>query len=35
MFDLFCRQEGRESRFRFGRQSDGNPARLWGWEDLA
>ena len=35
LFKLFCRQEGRESQFRFGREADGRPAKPWGWTDLA
>jgi hypothetical protein len=33
-FQLFCRQEGRESEFRFGREADGSPAKQWTWTDL-
>jgi len=34
MFELFLKQEGRQDRFRFGREADGSPAKPWGWEDL-
>jgi hypothetical protein len=34
MFELFRAQEGRQDRFRFGREADGSPAEPWGWEDL-
>ncbi|HTQ90550.1 MAG TPA: hypothetical protein VMK84_13785 [Streptosporangiaceae bacterium] len=34
MFELFLRQEGLASKFRFGREADGTPAAPWGWEDL-
>jgi hypothetical protein len=34
MFEPFCRQEGRNGRFRFGREHDRSPAEPWGWEDL-
>ena len=34
MFELFRGQEGRQDRFRFGREADGRPAGLWGWADL-
>ena len=34
LFRLFCGQEGRAERFRFGRQADGRPAKLWAWTDL-
>ena len=34
MFELFREQEGRQDRFRFGREADGSPARPWAWEDL-
>ena len=34
MFELFCKQEGRPHRFRFGREADGSSAGPWGWEDL-
>ena len=34
MFELFREQEGRQGRFRFGRETDGSPARPWAWEDL-
>ena len=33
-FELFRKQEGRQDRFRFGREADGNPAGPWTWEDL-
>jgi hypothetical protein len=26
-FALFCRQDGREDQFRFGREPDGRPAK--------
>ncbi len=36
MFYLFLQQQGRQDRFRFGREAaDGSPAEPWGWEDLA
>ena len=34
MFRIFCRQEGRQERFWFGREADGSPAGPWGWEVL-
>ena len=34
MFELFRRQEGHKDRFRFGRETDGSPAKPWGWGDL-
>jgi hypothetical protein len=34
LFGLFCRQEGREEQFWFGREADGRPARPWTWKDL-
>jgi hypothetical protein len=34
LFQLFCQQEGREDQFRFGRDADGRPAKLWAWADL-
>ena len=34
LFELFCKQEDRPGRFRFGREADGRPAEPWGWEDL-
>jgi hypothetical protein len=34
MFELFREQEGRQHRFRFGREADGSPAEPWSWEDL-
>ena len=34
MFELFREQEGRQDRFRFGREADGSPAGPWAWEDL-
>jgi hypothetical protein len=34
MFELFPKQEGRQDRFRFGREADGHPAEQWGCEDL-
>ena len=34
MFELFRGQEGRQDRFRFGREADGSPAGPWGWADL-
>jgi hypothetical protein len=34
LFNLFLRQEGRDSQFRFGREADGRPAKPWGWTDL-
>jgi hypothetical protein len=34
MFRLFCRQEERGVQFRFGRETDGRPAKLWAWTDL-
>jgi len=34
MFELFLKHEGSADQFQFGRESDGNPAAPWGWEDL-
>ena len=34
LFELFLKQEGRQDRFRFGREADGSPAGPWAWEDL-
>jgi hypothetical protein len=34
MFELFRKQEGRQDRFRFGREAEGSPAGPWTWEDL-
>jgi hypothetical protein len=34
LFQLFSSQEGREERFRFGREADGRPAGRWAWTDL-
>jgi hypothetical protein len=34
MFRLFLEQNGSGDQFRFGREADGTPAALWGWEDL-
>ena len=34
LFQLFCRYEGREDQFRFGREPDGRPAGRWAWPDL-
>jgi hypothetical protein len=34
MFQLFCAQEGRGEEFRFGRETDGRPAKQWAWTDL-
>jgi hypothetical protein len=34
LFRLFCERRDRQQRFRFGRETDGRPARQWGWEDL-
>jgi hypothetical protein len=34
MFELFREQEGRQDRFRFGREADGSPADRSGWKDL-
>jgi len=34
LFELFREREDRQDRFRFGREADGSPAGLWGWEDL-
>jgi hypothetical protein len=33
MFHLFQRVAG--SKFRFGREPEGNPAESWGWDDLS
>lgn len=33
-FQLFCEQEGRGEKFRFGRSADGRPAGRWAWTDL-
>ena len=38
MFKLFCEQEDGQDRFRFGRETDGSPARPWAgkiWTDAA
>ena len=35
LFELFCEDESRKERFRFGRQADGTPAGHWAWDDLA
>ena len=32
MFELFRQQDGRQDRFRFGREADGSPASPWGWK---
>jgi hypothetical protein len=34
MFQLYLKQDIREDRFQFGRETDGSPAEPWGWEDL-
>jgi hypothetical protein len=34
LFDLFCQQQDRRDRFRFGRETDGRPAEPWDWDDL-
>ena len=34
MFGLFCQQQDRRDRFRFGRETDGRPAEPWDWDDL-
>jgi uncharacterized protein YidB (DUF937 family) len=34
MFELFCAQQSRQDRFRFGQKADGSPAEPWGWDDL-
>ena len=34
LFQLFCRQDGRESQFRFGREAGGRPAGRWAWTVL-
>jgi hypothetical protein len=34
LFDLFCQQQDRRDRFRFGRENDGKPAEPWDWDDL-
>ena len=34
MFQLFCEQEGHRGQFRFGRETDGRPAKPWAWTDL-
>jgi hypothetical protein len=34
MFRLFLKQQGGRDWFRFGREDDGTPSRLWGWDDL-
>ena len=34
MFRLFLEQQGPADQFPFGREADGIPAALWGWEDL-
>jgi hypothetical protein len=35
LFELFCEQEGRAEKFRFGRKADGTPAKPWGWADIS
>ena len=34
LFKLFGEKESRQNRFRFGRETDGSPAKPWGWQDL-
>jgi hypothetical protein len=34
MFNFFKEQVSRRERFWFGRETDGRPAKPWGWEDL-
>lgn len=34
MFCLFREQPGNERLYRFGREEDGGPALVWGWDDL-
>jgi hypothetical protein len=34
MFELFRRLGDRQDQFRFGRESDGSPAKPWDWGDL-
>jgi hypothetical protein len=34
MFEFFRQQDDRQDRFRFGREADGSPAKLRGWDDL-
>ena len=34
LFDLFCAHGNHKALYRFGRNPDGSPAELWGWEDL-
>ena len=34
MFELFLQQQGRQDRFRLGREADGSPSEPWGWDDL-
>ena len=33
-FDLFRQEADYHARYRFGRESDGSPAPVWGWQDL-
>ena len=33
-FDLFLRLDSDPTRYRFGREDDGNPTPPWGWDDL-
>jgi hypothetical protein len=33
-FELFCRKEDPQNRFRFGREADGSRAEPWDWGDL-
>ena len=34
LFELLLEQQDGRDRFRFGREADGSPSRLWGWDDL-
>ena len=34
LFGLFLEQGNHQTRYRFGREPDGNPALPWNWEDL-
>jgi glycine cleavage system regulatory protein/spore maturation protein SpmB len=35
MFRDFCKLEGREEQFRFGREDNGRPAGRWTWTDVS
>jgi hypothetical protein len=34
LFDLFCKQDGHQVIYRFGREPGGTPAPPWDWDDL-